>query len=70
MSEEDRAVEYRRMMRARTAWEYRERFIAHPSNRAAILAFRANWLPMLDKTRDWDPPDEGYLEAGRGLQIP
>lgn len=70
MSEEDRAAEYRRMMRARTAWEYDQRFVAHPSSRPALLAFREKWRPLLDKTMDWDPPDEGYLEAGRGLQIP
>lgn len=68
--EETRAAEYRRMMRARTAWEYRERFVAHPSNPAAMLAFRDGWLPVLDKVRDWDPPYEGFLDSGRGLQIP
>jgi hypothetical protein len=70
MSEEERAAEYRRTMRARTAWEYTQRFIAHQSDRASLLAFREKWLPVLDRTRDWDPPDEGFTEAGKGLQIP
>jgi hypothetical protein len=70
MSEEERAAGYRRMMTARTAWEYNRRFTAHQSDRPAMLAFRDRWRPVLDKTVDWDPVDEGYLEAGRGLQIP
>lgn len=68
--EETRAAEYRRMMRARTTWEYNQRFVSRPSDPAAMLAFRDKWLPVLDKTRDWDPPNEGFLDAGRGLQIP
>jgi hypothetical protein len=68
MSEETRAIEYRRMMTARSQWEYDQRFIAHPSNRAAILAFREKWRPVLDTDREWDPPDD-CRDLGKGLQI-
>lgn len=69
LDEEARAVEFRRAMAARLAWECEQRFLAHRSDRARVLVLRDAWLPWLDRQRDWDPPDE-CLEQGRGLQIP
>lgn len=57
-TEEERAAEYRRMMEARARWECDQRFTAHPSDRASVLAFRESWRPVLDGDREWDPADD------------
>lgn len=68
--EETRAVEFRRQQTARAQWEANQHLRAFPSSTPAMLAFRAKWLPVIDRQRDWDPPDEGLEDAGRGLQVP
>lgn len=68
-TEEERAAEYRRMMTARATWEYAQRFTALPSDRASVIAFRDNWRPILDRDREWDPPDD-CAGQGKGLQLP
>jgi hypothetical protein len=69
MSEESRAVEFRRQQTARAAWLCEQRHAAFPSNPTALAAFRANWLPVMDKNRDWDVPLDCEQDP-RGLQIP
>ena len=68
-SEQERAVEYRRMMEARARWECDQRFMAFPSDRASVLAFRELWRPILDKDREWDP-EQDCTTQGKGLQLP
>ena len=67
--EEAKAVEYRRMMTARSGWEFLQRFAAFRSNPAALKQLYADWAPWIDPVREWDPPNEG-LDDAHGLQIP
>lgn len=65
--EETRAREYRRMMKARSRWENDQRHRAFPGDPAAKRTFDANWQPITDPIRGWDPPE---VDDREGLQIP
>lgn len=67
MSEESRAVEFRRQQNARAAWMCLQRHGAFPSDPVRLAEFRANWLPRVDPQRGWDPVD--CPETGKGLQV-
>lgn len=67
MSEEARAVEYRRQMIARDQWEVNQRYRAFPGNTAARAGLTSAWEPIVNRKLDWDV--EGPGDSGRGLQL-
>jgi len=68
MSEESRAVEYRRKMTARSQWECAQATTAFAGDADAAAAVLAAWDPILDREFGWDPPDQ-CTDDGRGLQV-